>query len=116
MNYELRVKIDKLIKLSRDYINQQPSELSFFGDAKPIFAGNMKSPVIDFLEKMSVQELIYVMALMWYGRGSDDTFESLLIDAQKDFTDNDYNKNISYMAAKPLGDYLSKGLQQLNQI
>lgn len=124
-NIELQTKIDELIKLDNAYQTQQaekyPNGIMISVDS-PEFNKLIKSvlsndelPVITALKKMSINELTYIMALMWYGRGDvDATFDYFLKNAEEDFEQKDFDMNISYIAGKPLGVYLAKGLERIN--
>lgn len=124
MTPQLRTKIDELIALD----NQQRSEdakkypdgiLINFGSPESRallddILHSKKSPVITALEKLSNDELVYVMALMWFGRGDGiaepgATFESILEYAKKEIDKH----TAYYVGEKPLGYYLPRGLKRL---
>lgn len=123
---ELRTKIDALIAIDIRYQSEQAKKypdgimISFENPQsdtsfKDIFQGE-QSQVMTILEELSTDELAYVMALMWFGRGDGEaepgaTFESFLDYAKKEIDE----MSVSYIAAKPLGSYLSKGLMRLEK-
>jgi len=124
MTPQLRTKIDELIALD----NQRRSEdaekypdgiLIDFGSPESLallddILHGEKSPVITALEKLSKDELVYVTALMWFGRGDGvaepgATFDFVLDHAKSQFGDG----SILYVGEKPLGYYLPRGLKRL---
>lgn len=124
MTPQLRTKIDELIVLDNQRRNDDakkypdgimidlgsPKSLAILDD---ILHGE-KSPVITALEKLSRDELVYVTALMWFGRGDGiaepgATFDFVLDYAKSQFSE----RSVVYVGEKPLGDYLPRGLKRL---
>lgn len=124
MTPRLRTKIDELIDLDNQRENEnaaRPSSNLGIAVGSPecdalvddILYGE-KAPVLVALEKLSTDELIYVMALMLFGRGDGiaeqgATFEFVLNYARNNFD----NGSPGYIYEKPLGKYLSRGLKRL---
>ena len=124
MTPELRGKIDELIGLDNQYRSEQaakyPNGITLGGGSsssdsllKSILSDG-PSPVYQALAKLAKDELVYVMALMWFGRGDGiaergATFESVLDYASKEFDD----MTVTYVGEKPLGVYLPNGLKRL---
>ena len=113
MSPELKATIEKLIELD----TQRHVELMQEREGKPghgFQMGQLKPSLVRLeLEKLSRDDLAYVLALMWYGRGDDledgATFESTLAHAKlrlQPFDDQ-------YISEKPLRIYLQDGLDRL---
>jgi hypothetical protein len=122
MSPNLRLKINNLIALDnqRRLPNGVQSGLpmtlgSFESDALlGHILDDVKSPIISALEALSRDELAYVMALMWFGRGDGiaergATFESVLAFAETSLNEG----SVFYVGEKPLGEYLPRGLARL---
>lgn len=126
MTPELRKKIDILITLD----NQRRSEdakkypdgiVINLGSGSPesddlldeILNGE-KSPVISFLEELSDDDLVYVMALMWFGRGDGIAEPGATFDFVLGYAKRQFNEGcVTYVGEKPLGLYLPRGLERL---
>lgn len=124
MTPQLRTKIDELITLDNQRRNEDakkypngimidfgsPESLALLDD---ILHGE-KSPVITALEKLSRDELVYVMALMWFGRGDGVAEPGATFDFVLDYAKKEIDKHtVYYVGEKPLGIYLPQGLKRL---
>lgn len=119
MTPELRKMIDKLIALDdeerRADAKKYPGGAALFDDAmmQDILNGE-KSPVIAIVETLRREDVVYVTALAWFGRGDGvaepgATFQSVLSYAEKQFNEG----SVGYLCGMPLGKYLARGMQRL---
>lgn len=124
---ELHAKIDELITLDNQRQSEQAKKypdgiLINYGSSdsdavqKDVLQRE-KSPVISALEQLSTDELAYVMALMWFGRGDGIAEEGATFDSVLDYAKKEIDKqSVFYVAEKPLGTYLPQGLKRLENL
>lgn len=127
MTPQLRKKIDELIELdNKRHIEQEekyPNRLGITSGSPEsdeivhnILYGE-KDATLVAIEALSSDEISYVTALMWFGRGDGIAepgamFESVLIYAKQKL---DSGSNC-YLNEKPLRTYLPRGLKRLGII
>lgn len=79
-----------------------------------------RDPVEVALNQVSDRTLVYIMALMLYGKAEDSasaltSFDDALKEAQKHFQEAGRARTTRYVQAKPLSRYLPAGLARLNR-
>ncbi|MGZ8218622.1 DUF3775 domain-containing protein [Methylomagnum sp.] len=121
----LRAKIEELITLDNQHQSRweekHPSGVQEVDFQKPgqvadTLNNEAKTDVGAVLESLSNDDLAYVMALAWSGSDNETdesgvAFENYLDDAKKQVDD----MTVDYLKAKPLGRYLSLGLERLEK-
>jgi len=122
MTPALRKTIEELIELDdalrKDEAGKYPNGITL-GDAdgdalvREILSSEI-SPVIALADTLSQDDLAYVMALAWFGRGNGvaeagATFQSVLEYAY----DQQDEGSVGYLCGMPLSKYLPLGLKRL---
>jgi len=79
-----------------------------------------RDPVRVALDRVSDNTLVYIMALMLYGRaegscGPGAAFDDALREAKQHFIASGRARTSQYVQAKPLSQYLPAGLARLNR-
>lgn len=125
---KLRTTIDQLVALDAKKraaeSNDTKGPVATFGNDDPKAEALVREvlwgapdPVRALLSQQSKEDLCFLIALMWFGRGDgaagpSAVFADLLADARQEYVDRDLE--VHYLAAKPLSKYLPAGLQRLN--
>lgn len=117
LNPELRARIDELIALDTQDARRTLTTIGAGGNADDlrdeVLYGD-QSPTVQILERLSRDNLDFVMALMFYGRGdgiaaAGKSFASVLEHAKL----FEKEELACLVEEKPLGRYLARGLKRL---
>ena len=109
-NAELHKKIEEIISISNSYIAERSEKhpsaageliVTCLADVSATATSESKPLLVDALNKLSSDELAYIMAVMWYGRshldgGDSGNFSAFLYDAKKSVN----KTSVNYIAEK----------------
>lgn len=115
----LRKKIDELVELDNqrraENAKKYPNGLTYDSDdIIDRILNRQKSPILTLLEQLSREDLVYVTALMWWGRGDGVAEEGATFESVLDYASSRFGEMTAiYVYEKPLGRYLPRGLARL---